>query len=554
MIFFRYFTNISHSAVGGKLTGGFAPRKFLTLCFFQFAAATDFCFNPVNTYGYFLQSYGPSEANFSENYGDFYLTSKKPIEMITEDDQMPRPEIETFSKWQKNTKIDEKPKETNSTANFTHNSKKSPTPTKSKNITATQIYENYASPKCGAKIISFGGVSAENFNSLLDTNKDTYMKAKCWAGKENNLWFAIELCEPIKIKEFHLANYELFSGSPKEIELFVSEKNDEWKVLDQKFFASEKPVLQKFPVRSTSSFYKFVKINVVSVHGAEHFCPISYVAVLGENWLYENENSDDDEQSEEIETNVDLPSSVPTILPPKEQPITGKLNLPVTDPIKSKVKKLAVNLKKCDIACYIQNTYPDKFYNCPDSCENCLGLYRRAPVLNGTIIKKAVEKLPTKKQIPLKDLHKPENVVMVFNNKLIKLDETLNDTTSYLEELSNVYKLQMDNIRTVHNRTLNHLKKHIEQTSANFTESVTNRVKINAKIAKLEAQIVEIKKDQLFMKRELQKLDRASYRKDNETIYRWMIAAEEQVMKFVNEKTISFNQWNKFIEFFVMFS
>merc|ERR1711879_476086 len=104
-----------------------------------------------------------------------------------------------------------------------------------------------------------------------------------------------------------------------------------------------------------------------------------------------------------------------------------------------------------------------------------------------------------------KELHRPENVVMLFNNRLKKLEDELTVTTAYLEQLSQQYKNQMDGIRSVHNRTLIRLTSHIETTTQNMTtlskQIQLNTLRIEKEFEKLHRQIFWLQKRSLTDKR-----------------------------------------------------
>lgn len=131
----------------------------------------------------------------------------------------------------------------------------------------------------------------------------------------NKVWFVIELCEPIKITEIELANFELFSNVPKQFRVYSSERylqssiGTNW---PQKYFigtfeAANLRTVQKFsitdPIKSESEsntqrsnnsssssspdqqqvlmYAKYVRFEMVSHYGVEHYCPLSLVRIFG---------------------------------------------------------------------------------------------------------------------------------------------------------------------------------------------------------------------------------------------------------------------------------
>ena len=136
--------------------------------------------------------------------------------------------------------------------------------------------KNYASPNCGSKVVDFNAESG-NPNHIITPIKDEYCLNKC----EDQIWFVIELCEPIQVKIFELANFELFSSSPNQFQISVSDhyKPKEWSLIGQ-FNAADHHDLQKFHINS-HIFAKFVKFDILSHYGSEHYCPISLIKIFG---------------------------------------------------------------------------------------------------------------------------------------------------------------------------------------------------------------------------------------------------------------------------------
>ena len=96
------------------------------------------------------------------------------------------------------------------------------------------------------------------------------------------IWFVVELCEPIQPSSIELANFELYSSTPKEIQIQGSDKypSQEWLQLGS-FAASESRELQRFDIKSQSNYMKFIRIDLHSYYGSEHFCPVSLIRAFG---------------------------------------------------------------------------------------------------------------------------------------------------------------------------------------------------------------------------------------------------------------------------------
>ncbi|XP_033218949.1 SUN domain-containing ossification factor [Belonocnema kinseyi] len=136
--------------------------------------------------------------------------------------------------------------------------------------------KNYASPDCGAKIVATNPESRSARNVLVST-RDEYMLNTC----TSRIWFVVELCEAIQAKKIELANFELFSSSPKDFSVYVSDRfpTRDWSSVGH-FTAKDERDIQNFALQP-HLFGKFIKIELHSHYGSEHFCPISLFRAYG---------------------------------------------------------------------------------------------------------------------------------------------------------------------------------------------------------------------------------------------------------------------------------
>lgn len=169
--------------------------------------------------------------------------------------------------------------------------------------------KNYASPDCGAKIVA-ANPEANSAKNVLVSTRDEYMLNAC----TSRVWFVVELCEAIQAKKIELANFELFSSSPKDFSVYVSDRfpTKDWSPVGQ-FTAKDVKDVQSFTLHP-HFFGKFIKVELQSHYGSEHFCPVSLFRAYGtsefevlatetENEALEEKNTDedDDEDSDEEE-------------------------------------------------------------------------------------------------------------------------------------------------------------------------------------------------------------------------------------------------------------
>lgn len=172
--------------------------------------------------------------------------------------------------------------------------------------------KNYASPDCGAKIVA-ANPEARGARNILVSIRDEYMLNTC----TSRVWFIVELCEAIQAKKIELANFELFSSSPKDFSVYVSDRfpTRDWSPVGQ-FTAKDMKDIQSFALHP-HFFGKFIKVELQSYYGSEHFCPISLFRAYGtsefevletetENQvLQETSNEEDDNEDSDEEEPLD---------------------------------------------------------------------------------------------------------------------------------------------------------------------------------------------------------------------------------------------------------
>uniref|UniRef100_A0A8C9SVA2 SUN domain-containing protein n=1 Tax=Scleropages formosus TaxID=113540 RepID=A0A8C9SVA2_SCLFO len=185
-------------------------------------------------------------------------------------------DIPTFDEWKKKMMEVEKEKSLSTHSSSTG----SPVAVKKvqKNL------NNYASVECGAKILS-ANIEAKSTSAILMENMDLYMLNPC----SNKIWFVIELCEPIQVKQLDIANFELFSSTPKDFLVSISDRK--WLLLhfsSCRYPTNKWRTVQSFPL-DEHLYAKYVKVELVSHFGSEHFCPLSLIRVFGTSMVEEYE-------------------------------------------------------------------------------------------------------------------------------------------------------------------------------------------------------------------------------------------------------------------------
>lgn len=205
-------------------------------------------------------------------------------------------DIPTFDEWKK--KVMEVEKEKSQSMHPSSNGGQHPTKKVQKNR------NNYASVECGAKILA-ANPEAKSTSAILMENMDLYMLNPC----STKIWFVVELCEPIQVKQLDIANHELFSSTPKDFLVSISDRypTNKWVKLGT-FHARDERNVQSFPLdeqmyaKYVKMFIKYIKVELVSHFGSEHFCPLSLIRVFGTSMVEEYEEiADSQYQSERQE-------------------------------------------------------------------------------------------------------------------------------------------------------------------------------------------------------------------------------------------------------------
>eukprot|EP00062_Callorhinchus_milii_P010831 gi/632956128/ref/XP_007893805.1/ PREDICTED: SUN domain-containing ossification factor isoform X2 [Callorhinchus milii] len=201
-------------------------------------------------------------------------------------------DIPSFDEWKKKVMEEEKEKSQSkhTTSGGQHSVKK-----------VQKNFNNYASVECGAKILA-ANPEAKSNSAILMENMDLYMLNPCSA----KIWFVIELCEPIQVRQLDIANFELFSSTPKDFLVSISDRypTNKWVKLGT-FHARDERTVQSFPLdeqmyaKYVKMFIKYIKVELVSHFGAEHFCPLSLIRVFGTSMVEEYEEIADSQYNTE---------------------------------------------------------------------------------------------------------------------------------------------------------------------------------------------------------------------------------------------------------------
>jgi len=140
--------------------------------------------------------------------------------------------------------------------------------------------KNFASSECGAKIVRYSD-NVRHAHHAITRNADEYLLYQC----QDPAFFVVELCETIKVIRLELDNYELYSGTPANFTVRTADKYsnnlNEWIVIGNFVASNEKMMVQHFSGLTIKSFGKFVRVDLETFHGTEHYCTLTSFRVFG---------------------------------------------------------------------------------------------------------------------------------------------------------------------------------------------------------------------------------------------------------------------------------
>ncbi|KAG1964635.1 SUN domain-containing ossification factor isoform X3 [Pimephales promelas] len=281
----------------------------------------------------------PSELDLTETgQTDSILPPTESPQQVVDHEGSPDPpvpskeDIPTFDEWKKKVmEVEEKKSQSLHTS-----SNGSPHPVKK---VQKNFKNNYASVECGAKILSANN-EAKSTSAILMENMDLYMLNPC----STKIWFVIELCEPIQVKQLDIANFELFSSTPKDFLVSISDRypTNKWIKLGT-FHARDERTVQSFPL-DEQLYAKYVKVELLSHFGSEHFCPLSLIRVFGTSMVEEYDEIADSQYTSERTEYLDEDYDYPPGYMPSEDKASKNLLGSATNAILNMVNNIAANV------------------------------------------------------------------------------------------------------------------------------------------------------------------------------------------------------------------
>eukprot|EP00898_Chlorokybus_atmophyticus_P000252 jgi/Chlat1/1227/Chrsp115S00069 len=140
---------------------------------------------------------------------------------------------------------------------------------------------NYAAADFGAKVVA-ANAGSKSASAVLSKDRDKYMLNSCSAPEK---WVVIELSEEALVDTVALTNYELFSSSVRDFQVLGSRTypTSEWLLLGEfeAQRATQKRVTQRFEIEEPVAWVRYIQLRLLSHHGEEPYCTLSYVEVFG---------------------------------------------------------------------------------------------------------------------------------------------------------------------------------------------------------------------------------------------------------------------------------
>ncbi|XP_026329128.1 SUN domain-containing ossification factor isoform X4 [Hyposmocoma kahamanoa] len=400
---------------------------------------------------------------------------------------IPQEDIPSFSEWAQKQLAEAEKKDTV----LNHSSQTSHSSTNISNKNTKIRSKNYASLACGAKIVAVNP-EAGSPSSILSPNRDEYMLNTC----NSRIWFVVELCEAVQAQKIEIANFELFSSTPKDIAVYFSDRfpTRDWTSVGQ-FTAEDMRDVQSFDL-FPHLFGKFIKVEMVSHHGSEHYCPISLFKVYGtsEFEVLEKESSqhatalDEDEDDEIIDG--------PDVTVAESEP-SKNLFGSARDAVMSIMKKAAQALVKTEVPNKnVSSEHNDTKITPeaeksvdlvveldqkeatpkPDTKNGKVEMTTEKPKENGNVMEEsdqmiidndsfmseldqmAVDPTPagshTQSQNQAQTTLQKESVFLRLSNRVKALERNMSLSGQYLEELSRRYKKQVEEMQKTFEKTV----------------------------------------------------------------------------------------------------
>ena len=358
--------------------------------------------------------------------------------------------------------------------------------------------KNFASVECGAKLIK-SSPSLKHPQHLINKNQDEYMLMEC----NDQNFFIIELCETIKVMRFELDNFELYSGAARNFTVRAVDKYSnnlkDWNVIGNFEASSDKMGVQNFFDFELKLFGKFVRVDINSYHGSEHFCTMTSFRVFGVSeyeFLHIIDNEAEETQDSPSEAPVKTESEVENRLHQLE--IKKKPEVDVTSVQEHTTimtyKYLFLQMRNdvCIDSVTLETLTQNSFLGAKDKIQavKYKSIEKKVAAGEGGKEQQAVEKSVENNDSNTNLLTPKESILVQISNRVKILEKNVSSQNNILKTFNSSSKQQENDIGKILD-TIVKAKEVFEET-AGEAENVKGKVKkMDQKMGKMEDILAE---------------------------------------------------------------
>ena len=360
--------------------------------------------------------------------------------------------------------------------------------------------KNFASVECGAKLIK-SSPSLKHPQHLINKNQDEYMLMEC----NDQNFFIIELCETIKVMRFELDNFELYSGAARNFTVRTVDKYSnnlkDWNVIGHFEASSDKMGVQNFFDFELKLFGKFIRVDINSYHGSEHFCTMTSFRVFGVSeyeflHIIDNEAEETQETASENEAPVKTESEVENRLHQLEIKKKPEVDVTVqehTTIMTYKYLFLQMRNDMCVDSVTLETLTHNSFMGAKDKIQAVKYKSIEKKVVGKVEAEKeqaAVEKSADSNDSNTNMLTPKESILVQISNRVKILEKNVTSQNNILKTFNSSSKQQENDIGKILD-TIVKAKEVFEET-AGEAENVKGKVKkIDQKMGKMEDILAE---------------------------------------------------------------
>ena len=360
--------------------------------------------------------------------------------------------------------------------------------------------KNFASVECGAKLVKSSS-SLKHPQHLINKNQDEYMLMEC----HDQNFFIIELCETIKVMRFELDNFELYSGAARNFTVRTVDKYSnnlkDWIVIGHFEASSDKMGVQNFFDFELKLFGKFIRVDINSYHGSEHFCTMTSFRVFGVSeyeflHIIDNEAEETQEAPSEVEEPVKTESEVENRLHQLEIKKKPEVDVTVqehTTIMTYKYLFLQMRNDVCIDSVTLETlTSQNSFIGAKDKIQavKYKSIEKKVVASGAEKEQAAVEKVGDNNDSNTNMLTPKESILVQISNRVKILEKNVSSQNNILKTFNSSSKQQENDIGKILD-TIVKAKEVFEET-AGETENVKGKVKrMDQKMGKMEDILAE---------------------------------------------------------------